>query len=180
MLIELIKKNWKAILGLLLVLLFSFSIGYLVFTNSRLENKLEAIQNQQALAAEQVKTQNEKLEKLSVTLKSDIAQGFLENKEAKDAQIKDLQAAIDKSSAQSNSLYKTLNSKVSGLSNTTSNETLLRYVDVLNKSYRETNDAYGEAGESLERARIELQKCNSDINTVYKSVGDYNEKLNSN
>lgn len=177
---EFLKKYWKLIAISLVSLVLILSFSFLYFQNTSLKGDLSRIEAQQIIANEQVKTQNEYLQKISITLKSNIAEEFLKNQERHDEQIRNLKDSISKSNAQSNRLYEGLNSKVSSFTDSTSQETLLRYVNVLNRSYQETNTAYGESGESLERAKIELNKCNSDISGIYSAVDTYNANLNKN
>jgi len=180
LILDLLRKNWKIFLvGLVSLFLIALLSG-LYLQNRNLEGELSRIQAQQLITAEQIKTHNEYLEKLSVTLKAEVADGFIKNQERHDEQIKVIQNSVSQSNAQSNRLYENLNGRISSFSNNTSQETLLRYVNILNESYRETDTAYGEAGESLERAKVELTKCNSDISGIYSAIDTYNANLNKN
>lgn len=180
LILDLLRKHWKGFLvGLVSLFLIALLSG-LYLQNRNLEGELSRIQAQQLITAEQIKTHNEYLEKLSVTLKAEVAEGFIKNQERHDEQIKNLQSSIAQSNAQSNSLYKKLNSEITGFTDSTPTSTYLRYINVLNGSYQETNDAYGEAGQSLERARVELEKCNADVGSIYKSIDTYNANLNKN
>lgn len=180
LILNLIVKHWKGFMVGLVSLFLVALLSGLYIQNRNLEGELSRIQAQQLVTAEQIKTQNEHLEKLSVTLKADVADGFLKNQEKHDEQIKNLRDSIAQSNAKSDSLYQKLNSQITGFTDSTPTSTYLRYINVLNGSYQETNDAYGEAGQSLERAKVELEKCNADISSIYKSVDAYNANLNKN
>lgn len=172
-----LTKHWKLFASLAVSLLFIFVLGFMCVQNKHVRAELKDIKAQQQLELVKIQAQNERIEKLSLSLKSDIQGAYLKNSEIHNEQLQNIQRSVDQSNANASRLYTTLNAKTEQLSNNTSPETLLRYVNVLSQSYRETNEAYGEAGESLERARVELEKCDSDMKGIYSAVNTYNENL---
>lgn len=174
---EILRKNWKLFASLLLVLVLLSVFGFLCVQNKNLRADLKDIQAQQQIELAQIQAQNERIERLSVTLKSEVTQAFAINSEKRTNELQAIHDSVAKSNATTDRLYTTISNQTHKLTNTTPSETLIRYINVLSQSYRETNDAYGEAGESLERARVELAKCNSDMEGIYSAVDTYNASL---
>lgn len=156
---------------LIIVSIFSILlliIGLLCFKIYYVENLYTTYKHQVELDKKDIEIQNNILLRQQAEKLNNAVTEFNNNQKRKEDEIQDLKNLITKSNSQSISLYKAFDNKIAGISSNTSNETLLRYINVLDKSYRETNEAYGEAGESLERSKIELNKCISDIDVIYK------------
>lgn len=165
--IILFLNNYKKIINLSIIsLLIILCLFFSYMWKSSLKD-IQQIKEDRTKELLQIKLDNQIILKKQSDKYLDIVQQYNENSEKRANELKNIQNSIDKSNDISRSLYDETSRKISGISSNTSKETIIRYLNVSDESYRETNEAYGEAAESLERGKIELNKCISDIDSIY-------------
>lgn len=179
LLLQFLLKWWKELILVCLVAIFFFTT--LLYKGKYEDASKDSLllRQQVEIANQQALVEQERIKKEQQVLLATLESRYRDSMEQKQSEINQLESFISSSNSRFDSLLKTVRDTTTSTSPPTiTKETIIRHVDVFGGLYEESLRNGREASETVERTKIAYTQCMNDVDSIYKSVNQYNLRVN--